>query len=118
MATAIRFRNHRGDVVEAPSFSATDAKNAFGRILETVARAGCVTITRHDEPKAVLLSLEEYQALVGAQHNALDTLTGEFDAMLTRMQAPDAAASMQSAFDMPAHDLGRNAVERARRQPK
>jgi prevent-host-death family protein len=116
MAAALRFRNHRGDVVDAPSFSATDAKNAFGRVLDAVGRAGRVTITRHDQAKAVLLSLEEYEALAGTQPNALDTLTGAFDAMLAGMQAPHAVAAMQSAFDAPARTLGKAAVAGARRK--
>lgn len=110
------FRNHRGELVEVPSVSASDAKNAFGRILETVARVGIVTITRHDEPKAVLLSMDEYRTLAGASRSALETLATEFDTMLAGMQAPGARAKMQAAFDSPAHELGRAAVKGARRK--
>jgi antitoxin Phd len=116
VSASTRFRNHRGELVEAPTFSASDAKNAFGRVLDAAARTGMVTITRHDEARAVLLSIEEYRALAGARQNALDTLSGEFDAMLARMQAPGARKAMQSAFDAPAAELGRIAVKRARRK--
>ncbi len=116
MSASIPFRNHRGDVVDAPEFSATEAKNAFGRILDAAARAGMVTITRHDQPKAVILSIEEYKALTGMRQSALDTLSGEFDAMLKRMQAPGARKAMQAGFATPAADLGRIAVKRARRK--
>ena len=107
MTASTRFRNHRGELVEAPAFSASDAKNSFGRILDAAVRTGMVTITRHDEPRAVLLSMDEYRALSEARASALDALTGEFDAMLARMQAPGARKAMQSAFDTPATELGR-----------
>ncbi len=116
MSASVRFRNQRGEVVEAPAFSASDAKNAFGRILDMAVRTGMVTITRHQEPRAVLLSMEEYLALAGARQNALDTLSGDFDAMLARMQAPGAREAMQSGFDTPARKLGRIAVKGARRR--
>ncbi len=114
MSAPFQFRNHRGDLVAAPAFSASDAKNAFGRLLETAERAGMVTITRHNEPKAVLLSMDEYRALTDARQNALGALAGEFDAMLDRMQAPGAGAAMQKAFDTPPRELGRTAVQGAR----
>jgi len=114
MPAPTRFRNHRGDLTEAPAFSASDAKNAFGRLLEAAERSGMVTITRHNEPKAVLLSMDEYRALAGARQNALDAHSSEFDAMLERMQAPGARDAMQSAFDTPAGELGRIAVKGAR----
>jgi prevent-host-death family protein len=116
MSAPTRFRNHRGELVEAPAFSASDAKNAFGRILDTAARTGMVTITRHDQTKAVVLSIEAYRSLAGARETALEALASEFDAMLARMQAPGARKAMQSAFDTPAPELGRIAARRARRR--
>ncbi len=116
MTAFMRFRNHRGELVEPPAFSASDAKNAFGRVLDAAVRTGIVTITRHDQPRAVLLSLEEYRALAGTRDSALDALAGEFDAMLARMQAPGARAAMQSGFATPASKLGRIAVRGARRR--
>ena len=114
MPASTHYRNHRGDIVEAQAFSASDAKNSFGRVLDAVERVGMVTITRHDEPKAVLLSMEEYRSLAGARQDSLDAMAGEFDAMLARMQAPGAHDAMQSAYDKPARELGRIAVKGAR----
>jgi prevent-host-death family protein len=116
MGASTVMRNHRGDLVEAPTFSASEAKNAFGRILDAVARSGLVTITRHDEPKAVLLSMDEYRDLVASRASALDTLAGEFDAMLMRMQAEGARRALQAGFEAPAERLGEAAVEAARRK--
>ncbi len=116
MSASTPFRNHRGELVEAPAYTASEAKNAFGRILDAAARSGMVTITRHDEPRAVVLSIEEYRALAGARQSALDALSGEFDEMLARMQSPRARKAMQSAFDTDPATLGRIAVKRARRK--
>jgi prevent-host-death family protein len=110
------FRNRHGELVEAPAFSASDAKNAFGQVLDAAVRTGMVTITRHDAPRAVLLSMEEYRALASARQSALDTLSGEFDALLAAMQAPGSRKAMQSAFDTPPGRLGRIAARGARRK--
>ena len=116
MSAPVQFRNLRGNIVEAPSFSATDAKNSFGRVLDAAVRTGMVTITRHDAPRAVLLSMDEYRALAGARETTLDSLSREFDAMLDRMQLPGAREAMQAAFDTPAEELGRIAVRGASRK--
>jgi hypothetical protein len=46
----------------------------------------------------------------------IDTLTAEFDALLERMQTPQARAAMRRAFDATPEELGRAAVEYARRE--
>jgi hypothetical protein len=42
MPTPIRVPNPRGEMIEPPEISASDAKNGFGRILERAAREGGV----------------------------------------------------------------------------
>ncbi len=108
-----RIRSSRPQVAGAPQISASDAKNNFGRILDRVAREGRLAITKHDEPCAVLISIDEYRALVGAQAVTLDTLSDEFDALFERMQKPGAAAAMQKAFALTPVQLGRAAVKDA-----
>ena len=108
-----RIRSPREKVAGAPQISASDAKNSFGRILDRVAREGRLAITKHDEPCAVLISIDEYRALVGAQAVTLDTLSEEFDALFERMQKPGAAAAMQKAFALTPAQLGRAAVKDA-----
>ena len=110
------FRNRRGEPVEASSVTATDAKKQFGRVLEMVLRGGAVVITKHDAPKAVLLSVDEFNALAHAPSLKLDTLSGQFDALLARMQTPKARAGMRAAFAAPPKQLGRAAVAAARRR--
>jgi antitoxin Phd len=113
MSSAIRIRNPRGELVEPAHFSASDAKNGFGRILDRVVKEGGVAITKRNEPFAVVISIETYQRLAGAEARTLDTLSEEFDALLCNMQVPGAAAAMQKAFDMTPEELGRAAVRQA-----
>jgi prevent-host-death family protein len=113
MGSVIRIRNPRGELVEPAQVTASEAKNGFGRVLDLVRREGGVAITRRNEPLAVLISVESYQRLAGAEDRALDSLSAQFDALLTDMQAPGAAAAMQRAFALAPAALGRAAVEQA-----
>jgi antitoxin Phd len=108
-----RIRSDRRKVADAPQISASVAKNSFGRVLDRVAREGRLAITKHDEPCAVLISIDEYRALVGAEEVTLNTLSAEFDALFERMQEPGAAVAMQRAFAMAPAELGRVAVKDA-----
>jgi prevent-host-death family protein len=110
------FRNHRGEQVEASSVTATDAKKKFGRVLETVLRGGAVVITKHDAPKAIVISMEEFSALTGARTRRLDDLSADFDAMLAHMQAPRSRVAMKAAFGATPKELGRAAVAAARKR--
>ena len=106
------FRNRRGE--PPSSFTATDAKKQFGRVLETVLRGGAVVITKHDAPTAFVLSVDEFNALAKATARTLDTLSADFDAMLARMQSPKARARMKAAFGASPRELGKAAVAAAR----
>jgi prevent-host-death family protein len=107
-------RNRRG---EAPiKISATEAKNRLGEVLDSVMQDGMVLITKHETPKAVLLSMEEYAALSRAAQTRLDTLNGEFDALLARMQTAKARAGMRAAFNASPKRLGKAAVAAARKR--
>lgn len=106
-------RNRRGEPIQTSSFTATEAKNEFGRVLETAIRGGVVVITKHEAPKAVLVALDEFKALVGARRNRLDTLHDEFDALLARMQTPEARSGMKAAFEATPVQLGRAAAKAA-----
>jgi antitoxin Phd len=100
----------------AVSISATHAKNEFGRILEKAIQGRTVVITRHNAPKAVLISVNEFNALSRANRVKLDALSGEFDALLARMQTPAVRARMQAAFAASPKRMGKAAVAAARRR--
>jgi antitoxin Phd len=110
------FLNRRGEEVEIASVTATDAKNEFGRVLETAMANGAVAITRHDTAKAVLLSVDEYNALVAGRHGELKSLSDEFDTLLSQMQMPRARTGMKAAFDASPAELGKAALRAARRR--
>ncbi len=104
--TTLTMRNHRGQSVEVESVTATEAKNSFGRLLERTIAGGMVAITRHHEPRAVLLSIDEFQALMAKVEDPLDRLRGEFDSLVARMQTPAAKAAGAALFSAPEHEAG------------
>ena len=106
MAGGIRVHNRRGELIEAPQYTATEAKHKFGQLLDTALRTGPVAIIKQRKPAAVLISLDQYRALTQAEDRALAALTAEFDRQFSQMQAPTAAAAMQRAFDTPPAQLG------------
>ena len=114
MADTLTFHNSRGDLVDVPAVAATRLKNEFGAILEQAVRGGAVAITRHDTPRAVLVSYEEFQALVKARSPSLSDLGAEYDVLLARMQTPKAKKGMEAAFGASPAELGRAAVRAAR----
>ena len=110
------FRIHRGEKVQANLVTATEAKNKFGRVLERAIQGDVMFITKHDGAKAVLLSVDEFNALSRATEVNLETLTGEFDALLSRMQTSKARAGVKDAFHASPKELGRAAVAAARKR--
>jgi antitoxin Phd len=114
VARVAAFRNSRGETLEPFSVTASEAKSEFGRVLEIAMQGGAVVITRHDAPKAVVISVENFNALSGATATTIDTLTGEFDALLARMQTTQARRGMKAAFAASGKRLGRAAVAAAR----
>ncbi len=110
------FRNRLGDLVEMPEIAATQAKNTFGELLDRVSASGPVAITRHDTPRAVLLSYEEFESLSHARSKSLDALSTSFDDLLERLQTPAAKQGIEAAFKATPEELGRAAVEGAKRR--
>jgi antitoxin Phd len=99
---------------QAASVTATAAKNEFGGVLERVIQGDVMFITKHGAAKAVLMPVDQYNALLHATQIQLDSLTTEFDALLLRMQTPQARAGMKAAFHASPKQLGKVAVAAAR----
>ena len=99
------------DTAKSSSVTATEAKNQFGQLLERAIKGERVYITRHEARKAVLISLDDFEALSARATTTLDSLGGEFDALLDRMQAPGVRAAMKAAFGASSEELGIAAVE-------
>jgi antitoxin Phd len=113
--STLTFRNSRGELVDIPAVPATKAKNEFGAILEKATHGAAVVITRHDRPKAVLLSYDEFESLIKVRSRSLGDLGAEFDEMLARMQTPKTRKGMKGAFNASPAQLGRTAVKAARK---
>lgn len=112
----LTFKNSRGELVDVPSVAATQVKNGFGQILEQATHTGAVAITRHDTPKAVLLSFAEFESLVSTRARTLDVLSNEFDEILAGMQTAKSRKGMKAAFNASPALLGRAAVKRRRKR--
>jgi prevent-host-death family protein len=113
---SLTYRNSRGELVDVPAVAATRLKNEFGTVLDQALRGGAVAITRHDTPKAVLLSYEEFQSLVQARSHTLNDLSAEYNVLLARMQTPKARKGMAAAFNASPAELGRAAARAARKR--
>ena len=120
VSTPQRQRNvsrHENRGATKASYTATEAKNEFGRLLEQAIRGTTVLITKHDSPRAVLISIEHFQTLQEAPEAKLITLTEQFDTLLERMQSPKARHGMAAAFGADTRRLGKAAVAAARKRP-
>src|SRR5690349_11199400 len=98
------------------SYTATVAKHEFGRVLEQAIHGTTVVITKHDSPRAVLISIDQFKALQEAPQLNLNTLSEEFDALLDRMQTPAARRAMSASFKASSKKLGKAAVASARKR--
>ena len=91
-------------MVEAVRTSATEFKQHVGKYLD-LARRGRVLIERQGRPAAVLISVEEYEALNPSATRVIDLLTEEFDGLMARMQQPQFHQAMEQAFAASPADL-------------
>jgi prevent-host-death family protein len=98
------------------SYTATEAKNEFGHLLDRAVQGATVVITKHDTPRAVLISVEKFNALQQAPQMKLDALSAEFDDLLARMQSTSARGAMERAFNASPAQLGKGAVRAARKR--
>jgi antitoxin Phd len=104
------------DKPKRASFTATEAKNKFGLLLERAIQGDAVVITKHHTPKAVLISMDEYNALKNAPALKLNDLASEFDEIYERMQTPKARVAMRAAFHATPEQMRKAAVAAARKR--
>ena len=105
-------------VQELPTITATELKNATADVFEQVAAKQAVAITRHEKPRAVLLSVEQYEALTGQRPDWLEQLHEEYRGMLDRMQGPEQRAAADRAFNATPQELGEAALRAAQQKKK
>jgi antitoxin Phd len=84
--------------------------------MEKAMQGEVVVITKHDAPKVVLISMDEYTTLSNASELRIDALSAEFDALLMRMQQARSRKRMRSAFHASSKQLGKAARLAARKR--
>ncbi len=108
--SALTFRNKLGALVELRSVPATRLKNEFGAIFEQAVRGGAIAITKHATARAVLISVDEFEALAGERERGLDALSAQFEGLLACMQTPKAKKGIAAAFNASPKALGGAAI--------
>ncbi len=97
------------------SVPATSAKNGFASVLDTAVQDGAVVITKHDAPKAVLVSIDRMSELLAKHEPNLKALTQEFDKMVAGMRTTKARAAARALFADPPAAFGKAAVASAKK---
>jgi len=93
-----------------PRTPASDIKRLGWRgVMTTVGRVGKVVVTNHDRPEAVILGIEEFDALSQAAEagrsrelDALAALRQRFDQRLATLDAKGAGRRLRAAMAAPA----------------
>jgi prevent-host-death family protein len=98
------------------SYTASKAKNEFGRLLERATQGEPVAITKHGLKKAYLISADQYNALRHEPEQKLASLRNEFDELFSRMQTKRFRSGMSAAFHASPERLGKAAVVAARKR--
>lgn len=97
-------------IEDLPRTPASDVKKLGWRgVMKSVGRMGRVVVTNHNEPEAVILSAQEYDAIIQALHAAstksdaaLDSLRQRFDERLASLRAAGAADRLRAVMAGPA----------------
>lgn len=101
-----------GDIETLPRTPASDVKRLGWRgVMRSIGRVGKIVVTNHNEPEAVILSTEEYAAIVKAlasssDEAALEALRHRFDERLTALDAGDAGERLRALARAPARLQG------------
>jgi len=84
-----------------------------GRLLEQAIRGTTVLITKHDSPRAVLISIDHFQTLQEAPQAKRNTLTEQFDTLSNACSPPKRGVAWAAAFGADTKQLGKAAVAAA-----
>ncbi len=103
-------------VQELPTVTATELKHSTADVLDQVNAGKSLAITRHDKPRAILISIEKYNELTGGEGDWLAGLHEEYRGMLDRMQEPEQKAAAVRLFEATPDELGAAAVRGAQRR--
>ena len=106
-------------VSEMTPVTATALKNHTADVLDQVAKQGTLAITRHNKPRAVLMTLELFQELTGGSGETwLADLHKEYQGVLEEMQSPEQKEAARRLFEASPEELAQAAVRGAQRKSK
>jgi len=115
MPSPLRYRNARGELVTVAGIPAEELKNSPGAVIDRAAAGQAVVVTRRSAPRAVILSIEDFQALARDRSPGLGELEGRFDELVATMQTRESKAGVAALMRASPEDLGRAAVAAARK---
>lgn len=94
---------------------ASEVKERWRDVVADAKRDGVVTVTNHERPEVVVLSIDRYEELKreAEANDPLRTLHDRFEKELAALRAPDAASRLRAAFAATPPRLAR-AANRAR----
>jgi prevent-host-death family protein len=118
MSAILKFRTANGEVRSLEAVPASRLKNAPGAIVDQAAAGRPVVVTRHDSPKVVILSFQDFEDLARGREPGLGALEGRFGELLEGMQKPRAKRGVTAALAATPEQYGRAAVAAARKPRK
>jgi prevent-host-death family protein len=103
---------------ELPTVTATALKSSTAEVLDQVSRGHAVAITKHDKPRAVLVSYEDYVSWKSKDDEVFETFFEEYQGMLDAMQSPEQKAAALRLFEATPEELGEAALRGAQRRAR
>lgn len=100
-------------VADLSEVSASVLKNKFSEVARLAVREP-VAVTRHNRREFVILTTTHYEELQQSRRAPLDTLAGEFDQLVAKMNTPKARRATASLFAASGKALGTAAVKASR----
>lgn len=95
--------------------TASEVKQRWRDVVADARSHGEVTVTNHERPEVVVLSMDRYDQLKreAESNDTLSTLHHNFERQLAALRVPDAAARLRKAFRAAPAELA-NAANAAR----
>ncbi len=100
-------------VADLSEVSASVLKNKFSEVAR-LASSGPLAVSRHNRREFVILTAGQYEELQQSRRAPLETLAGEFDQLVAKMNTPKARRATASLFAASGKALGKAAVKARR----
>lgn len=100
-------------VADLPEVTASVLKNKFSEVAR-LASVAPLAVSRHNRREFVILTAAQYEEFQQNRRTPLDTLAGEFDQLVAKMNTPKARRATASLFAASGKALGEAAVKARR----